>query len=124
MEEELKKILRDMKENENTRKNAISEINAEMSRIDLREETETERFIGTKDEKGNLRKDGGIYNDINAGLYNHITDGQMQKIIDEELKKIKAKYDAQRVELNNKLDDTKNNRRKKKQMTIKKSVLQ
>lgn len=114
MEEELKKLLRDMKENENTRKNAISEINAEMSRIDLREETETERFIGTKDEKGNLRKDGGIYNDINAGLYNHITDGQMQKIIDEELKKIKAKYDAQRVELNNKLDDTKKQQEKEK----------
>lgn len=114
MEEELKKLLRDIKENENTRKNAISEINAEMSRIDLREETETERFIGTKDEKGNLRKDGGIYNDINAGLYNHITDGQMQKIIDEELKKIKAKYDAKRVELNNKLDDTKKQQEKEK----------
>lgn len=114
MEKELKKLLKDLKGKETLRKDALDEINAEMARIDLREETETERFIGEEN------KPSGIYDDIGAGLYNHRTEGQMQKIIDEELRKIKEKYDAQRAELGQKIEETKRQHEEEKSNDYKK----
>ena len=94
MDKQLKDLLKELTGKENIKQNTIDEINMELKRIDLREETETERF--TK----------GINQDRNSGLYNNITDGEMEKNIDEELKNIKEKYDAERALLNQKLQLT------------------
>jgi len=119
MEKELKKLLKDLKEKESSRKGALDEINAEIKRIDLREETESERFAGERDKDGNWLKRGGIYDDIKAGVYNHITEGQMQKVIDEELRKIKEKYDGERTQLSGKLQETQKRHEEEKQADYK-----
>lgn len=107
MEEQVKGLLRELQSKENSRKDALDEINAEMERLDFKEDTDKEKFAGKRDKEGNWLKDGGIYDDINAGLYNNITEGQIQKIIEEELVKINEKYDAQRAALNEKLEESK-----------------
>lgn len=91
--EQLKQLLSDMKKKEELRTNATVELNAEMARIDLRQETETERYMT------------GIKEDINAGIYNHITAGKMNQLIDEQKVQIEEKYNAEREDLNKKLEE-------------------
>lgn len=120
MEKELKKLLKELKGKETSRKDALAVMDAEMKRIDLREETESERFAGERDKDGNWLKRGGIYDDIKAGVYNHRTEGEMQKVIDEELRKIKEKYDVERAQLSQKIEETQRSQEEEKKADYKK----
>ena len=44
MEEQVKGLLRELQSKENSRKDALDEINAEMERLDFKEDTDKEKF--------------------------------------------------------------------------------
>lgn len=93
MEEELKDLLINMKEQENKRKQEIDGLNAQSDRLKIREQDEVERF------------ENGMREDIGNGLYNNHTDGYMQRIIDKEVALIREKYISQNEELSQKLSE-------------------
>lgn len=92
---DIKQLLSEMKKKETLRNSQLEELDAEMKRIDLREETETERFIT------------GMEEDRTAGVYNHITDGKFQQLINEQKVKIEEKYNSQRAELKQQIEEAK-----------------
>lgn len=99
MEENLRKLLEDLIEQETDRKKAqediIEQIEREKGMLSIKEQTEIERFIE------------GMKEDIETGMYNNRTENEMQKVIDETKNSIMERYNIEREKLSKKLEDAK-----------------
>ena len=83
MEENLKKLLKEMIEQENIRNSELQNAEIRLEATKIQEETRIERF------------EQGFLEDVNSGLYN-MTDGQIKKELDEGKAKISQEYESQR----------------------------